>query len=220
MCREKALVPFDAVSGAANMRSDHPQAFVHSLSGPWTSAPCLTLAGTSGAGFCSCSGLHASTFLSPFPQDGFASRPFSESLRNGTIETLTPAQLTYHADLPVYLATSSCRSVSHPLDCLYISSPTTPACPSILGLRLRIAGSSQLPAESSSLPYGPTVRLRLLPTSPRGNAVTFGYGAVAYSDHDFHRANVAPSQAHSFPHACSGNPENARTGSPLKADQG
>ena len=115
MCREKALAMylFDAVSGAANMRSDHPQAFVHGLSGPWTSAPCLTLAGTSGAGFCSCSGLHASTFLSPFPQDGFASRPFSESLRNGTIETLTPAQLTYHADLPAYLTTSSCRSVSN-----------------------------------------------------------------------------------------------------------
>ena len=115
MCREKALAMylFDTVFGAANMRADHPQAFVHSLSGPWTSAPCLTLAGTSGAGFCSCSGLHASTFLSPFPQDGFASRPFSESLRNGTIETLTPAQLTYHAGLPAYLTTPSCRSVSN-----------------------------------------------------------------------------------------------------------
>src|SRR5262245_22144763 len=100
------------------MRSDHPQAFVHSFSGPWTSAPCLTLAGTSGAGFCSCSGLHASTFLSPFPQDGFASRPFSESLRNGTIETLTPAQLTYHAALPAYCTTPSCRSVSNHVGCL------------------------------------------------------------------------------------------------------
>jgi len=34
---------------------------------------------------------------------------------------------------------------------------------------------------------------------PRGNAVTFGYGVVAYSDTDFHRANVAPSRAHSPP---------------------
>ena len=31
------------------------------------------------------------------------------------------------------------------------------------------------------------------------NAVTFGYGVVAYSGTDFHRANVAPLQAHSFP---------------------
>jgi hypothetical protein len=36
----------------------------------------------------------------------------------------------------------------------------------------------------------------LLSTPPRGDAVTFGYGAVAYSDTDFHRANVAPSRAH------------------------
>ena len=46
--------------------------------------------------------------------------------------------------------------------------------------------------------YGPTVRLRLLSTSPHGDAVTFGYGVVAYSDTDFHRADVAPSWAHSF----------------------
>jgi hypothetical protein len=31
------------------------------------------------------------------------------------------------------------------------------------------------------------------------DAVTFGYGVVAYSDTDFHRADVAPSRAHSFP---------------------
>ena len=30
------------------------------------------------------------------------------------------------------------------------------------------------------------------------DAVTFGYGVVAYSDTDFHRADVAPSRAHSF----------------------
>jgi hypothetical protein len=56
------------------------------------------------------------------------------------------------------------------------------------------------PAESSSFSYGPTVRLRLLPTSPFDDAVTFGYGVVAYSDTDSHRANVAPSRAHSFQH--------------------
>ena len=112
------------------------------------------------------------------------------------METLTPAPLTYDAGLPVYLATPSYRSVSNHVGCLNIASPTTPACPAIFGLRPGIAGSSQLPAESSSFTYGPTLRLQLLPTSPRGDAVTFGYGVVAYSDTDFHRANVAPSQAH------------------------
>ena len=52
------------------------------------------------------------------------------------------------------------------------------------------------PAESSSFTYGPTIRLRLLPTLLRANAVTFGYGAVAYSGTDFHRADMAPSRAH------------------------
>jgi hypothetical protein len=55
------------------------------------------------------------------------------------------------------------------------------------------------PAESSSLSYGPTIRLGLLSTSLHSDAVTSGYGVVAYSDTDFHRADVAPSRAHSFP---------------------
>jgi len=36
----------------------------------------------------------------------------------------------------------------------------------------------------------------LLPTPPRGDAVSFGFGVVAFSDTDFHRADVAPSRAH------------------------
>jgi len=39
--------------------------------------------------------------------------------------------------------------------------------------------------------------LRLLSTPPRGDAVTFGFGVVASSDTDFHRADAAPSWAHS-----------------------
>ncbi len=43
------------------------------------------------------------------------------------------------------------------------------------GLHLESGGSSQHPAESCSLPYGLHVRLRLLSTPPRGDAVTFDY---------------------------------------------
>ena len=43
------------------------------------------------------------------------------------------------------------------------------------GLHLWLAGSSQRPAESRSSSYGPTVHLRLLPTSPHGDAVTISY---------------------------------------------
>src|SRR5215831_6132983 len=60
MCREKALAIClsDAVANAANMRSGPTEAFVHSHSRPWTSAPCLTLTGTSSAELCSCNDLH------------------------------------------------------------------------------------------------------------------------------------------------------------------
>ena len=44
--------------------------------------------------------------------------------------------------------------------------------------------------------YGPVFHLRLLSTLPHGNAVTFDYGAMAFSDTDSHRAVHAPSQAH------------------------
>ena len=96
MCREKALAIslFDVIANAANRRSGHPEAFVHNHSRLWTSAPCLTLTGTSGAGLCSCSALHASTFLSPFPQSGFAFRSSHDFHRFGTMETLTAARLT------------------------------------------------------------------------------------------------------------------------------
>ena len=36
--------------------------------------------------------------------------------------------------------------------------------------------------------YGPPVRLRLLPTPPRNDAVIFGYEVLAYLDMDFHHA--------------------------------
>lgn len=64
------------------------------------------------------------------------------------------------------------------------------------GLRQAIAGSSSHPAESSSFSCGPPVRLQLLSTPPRDDAVTFDYRALAYPDADLHRANVAPSRAH------------------------
>ena len=44
-----------------------------------------------------------------------------------------------------------------------------------LGLRLFTAGSPRRQAESSSSSYGLAIHLPLLPTSPHGDAVTFGY---------------------------------------------
>jgi len=63
-------------------------------------------------------------------------------------------------------------------------------------LRHVLAGSSQRPAETGSLYYRPTVRLRLLPTPSHDDAVSFGYRAVVYPDTDFHRADEMPSRAY------------------------
>src|SRR5262250_2975336 len=73
-----------------------------------------------------------------------------------------------------------------------IAFTATVACPMCFRLRHFVEGSSRHPAESRSSSYGPRVRFRLLPTPPRGDAVTFSYGGVAYSDTDLHRADQAP----------------------------
>ena len=161
---------------------------------------------------------HASTFLSPFPRCSFAFRTSRGFHRFGTMETLTPAPLTTHsAGLPAYLTTPSCRSVSNHVglpEHRFIHHPQRVQRLSDFAMNEQARRST--PAESSSFSYGPTVRLRLLPTPLRADAVTFGYGAVAYSDTDFHRANVAPLRAHSFPHVSSGNPGETGTGPPIK----
>jgi hypothetical protein len=117
LCRDKGisyLPPMTPLSSAATMRSLHSEASTHDHYGPFVSAPCLTLTGTSGATLCSRCGSHASTFLPPFPRRDFAFRTSRGFHRFGTMETLTPAPLTTHsAGLPAYCATPSCRSVSN-----------------------------------------------------------------------------------------------------------
>ena len=208
MCREKtlAICLLDAVSSAANMRSSHAEASTHDQSRPCVSAPCLTLSGTTDALLCSRCGSYAPTFLSPFPQRGFAFRTSRGFHHSGTMETLTPAPLTCGTGLPAYLTSPSCRSVSN-----HVGLPGHRLSPRQRDQRVSDFALSEqarrsTPAESSSFTYGPTVRLRLLPTPLRADAVTFGYGAVAYSDTDFHRADVAPSRAHSPPNVLIGGP--------------
>jgi len=93
--------------------------------------------------------------------------------------------------LPACLELSSCRSVlNHAVFHIAALIATTARC---VTSRLRhfSAGSPQYLAETGSSSYGPTVRFRLLPTSSHDDAVTFGYGAVANSDRDFHPAKFS-----------------------------
>jgi hypothetical protein len=63
-------------------------------------------------------------------------------------------------------------------------------------LRHHPAGSPRLHAESDSCSYRLAVRLRLLPTPARADAVTFGYMVTTLHDGDSHPADKASSQTH------------------------
>ena len=112
------------------------------------------------------------------------------------MKALTPAPLTYGAGLPAYFATPSCRSVSNHVDCLIIAYHHASVTSEFRTSPLESQARRSSPPNRVRSSYGPTVRLRLLPTPLTGDAVTFGYGVVASSDTDFHRADVAPSRAH------------------------
>ena len=100
------------------------------------------------------------------------------------------------AALLAYLAHTSQRSASNHKGDPDIALHAISAYPMCFRLRPLLASSPSLPAESSSLSCGPPVRLQLLSTPPRGDAVTFGYRVLAYPDTDSHRAVCAPSRAH------------------------
>ena len=163
-------------------------------------------------------GPRSSTFLPPVPRRGFAlrtSRTASSRFRRGgrpqrfggqvsppsamtltvqclgTMKALTPAS--------VHLG----QRVS-PLTATYlpnVPSPTTRCaqpslCPPpqrdwfLPGFALIQQARRHTPPKRVRLYYGPSVRLRLLPTPPRSDAVSFGFGAVASPDADSHRADT------------------------------
>src|SRR5690606_25254037 len=99
---------------------------------------------------------------------------------------ISPLQTSHLLDVPS----------SNTWRCPHIALSAIPAYAVCSRLRLESADSPQHSAESGSLSYGPPVRLRLLSTSPHGDAVTFDYEVMACLDADLHRADVMPSRAH------------------------
>jgi hypothetical protein len=145
-------------------------------------------------------GFHASTFLPPVPQHGFAFRTCGPDCDRGTMKALTPAPVHRRGRSPRLPRCTVLPFRLQPRRALryrFIHHASLPD--PVTRLRLERAGSPLHAAESSSSSCGPTVRLRLLSTPSRDDAVTFGYGAVADSDTDLHRADTTPSRAHSFP---------------------
>ena len=148
-------------------------------SGARASPACLALAGT--AAGCS-SVVHVrrvSTFLRPFAPPALPG--FLATM--GALTPVTPGlELARHSRQVSLLHVSGLRpSVSNHLTAspgrfrtLPLSARGFPALRRS-GLRLSLAGSPIGPAESSSLSYGRLLHLPLLPTPPRGDAVTVGY---------------------------------------------
>ena len=129
---------------------------------------------------------HASVFLHPFAPPGLTG--FIANMG-----ALTPVRRFFASLSGIMNAvlTSAQVSLLHVSGLPTLPSPTTWLGPVIaltrnpsasrasrsrrFGLHPWLAGSPSGPAESSSLSYGRVVRLRLLSTLPRGNAVFFGY---------------------------------------------
>ena len=99
------------------------------------------------------------------------------------VSPLTPLCLP---DIPP--PTTSCAQPS-----LY---PSPAARLAIPGFTVEPPARRNISAESGSLTCGLPVRLRLLSTPPRSDAVTFSYRAVTNSGADFHHANKASLRTH------------------------
>ena len=96
MSAKKALcASFDAVSSAANTPSFHTEASTHDPLGPWASAPCLALAGTTGASLSLCLSVKLTHPPSCLPSLGAAllSALLAAHRRYGTMKALTPVPL-------------------------------------------------------------------------------------------------------------------------------
>src|SRR5882724_1227519 len=145
--------------------------------------------------------LHAkprtSSFLPPFPQSGFASRPSRRQNGCGIMKALTPDALTRTSGLSAYSALPSRHSDLNHAGCPSVALSVASAPRVSSRLRHERAGSPQPSAESGSSSYGLPVHLRMLSTPPHGDAVSFDYGVATYSGTDSHRSVKASSRTHS-----------------------
>ena len=115
---------------------------------------------------------HASPSLGPFAQTAFTALI-------ATMAPLTSATVSCPAaDLPASCAPPSLRSVpNHPIGSSGRLLHHAQRPMSVPDFTVKPNGSSPDGTETGSSSYGPQVRLRLLPTPPRDDAVAFSYGA-------------------------------------------
>ena len=185
LSKESLLPPLTPLSSAANMRSFHTQASTHDQSRSRACASCVATFGTPDASLSLCLLMSLTLPPSCLPSLGGALlTPLFHGIRLVTQSALGHLRYCEGSDS----CPRSLRGQVSPLTAPHlpiVPSPTTQCAPISLTatsayragseLHLGIAGSPQHNAESSSLSYGPTVRLRLLPTPPRSCALRRSY---------------------------------------------
>ncbi len=115
------------------------------------------------------------------------------------MKALTPARLTYRTGLPAYLATPSCRSVSNHVDCLDIAYPPRQRAQRFSDFTMNEQARRKSPPNRVRYPADRQVASGCSPRRLAATQLPLATEFVAYSDTDFHRVDVAPSRAHSFP---------------------
>src|SRR4029077_6990713 len=193
------LPPLTPLASADIMRSVQIDASAQPISRCWASVPCVAFAGTPGTAACVIFGLPAANFLPPFPRGGFAARPSRGVCRSGTMKVLTPVALTRTTGLSAYSAPPSGRSDPNHASLPMVAFHSRLSASGCSRLRPYPAGSPRVCAVSGSCSFRPTVRLRLLPTPPRGDAVAFGYKVTTRLGGESHPADKASSRTHWVP---------------------
>src|ERR1700737_1352343 len=167
--------PLTPLTSADTMRTVQTEASTHDQLR--ASAPCVALAGTADALCASFRSIPHPPSYPPSLDAALLSALFTAYRRSSTMRALTPAA-PRQRDRSLH----SIHSPSgHPIPTHVVRPNVTPitscARSAPRGTRLRQAGASSplLAAESGSCFFRLSIRLRLLPTPPRGDAVAFGY---------------------------------------------
>ncbi len=171
-----AMCHLDAVASADTRRAVRVEPSAHPRGGLRASVPGLAVPGTAGT---LCGSIWTSRLQLPasLPSGWFCSPPLSPQRGSGTMKALTLPGSPAPTGLLAYLALPSRHSDPNHAGCPMVAFPVASAPPVAFRLHHERAGSPQLHAESGSSSYGLPVHLRLLPTPPQGDAVTFDFGA-------------------------------------------
>src|SRR5262249_6342522 len=197
------LPPWTPFCSAANMRSFHTEASTHVQSRPRVFAPCVALSGTAGAWLSLCLVVELTPPPSCLPSLGAAL--LSALLAALAASLIRRLCLLRRSPLPAQV------SPLPALHLLVVPSPTTWGCPVIAYHHPSVTSDFRTSPYMSRLVAAPPPNRVRSPTdrqfasgcSPRCFGPTQLPSAaefVAYSGTDFHRADIAPSQAHSCRH--------------------